>query len=96
MVGMIFAQIAPVVDGICVGNSMGEEALAAIDTVDPIINCAASVKHFADLDFLKETNVYGVGNLIELCLEKKIRLVQISTVSVCGERNTGRGRFWRQ
>ena len=37
MVGMIFAQIAPVVDGICVANSMGDEAaLAAIATVGPI------------------------------------------------------------
>ena len=36
MLGMIFAQIAPVVDGICVSNSMGEEALAAIGTTAPI------------------------------------------------------------
>lgn len=37
MVGMIFAQIAPVVDGICVSNSMGDEAaLAAIATVGPL------------------------------------------------------------
>jgi len=37
MIGMIFAQIAPVVDGICVANSMGdEEALAAIATVGPV------------------------------------------------------------
>jgi Na+-driven multidrug efflux pump len=36
MLGMIFAQIAPLVDGICVSNSMGEEALSAIGTVTPI------------------------------------------------------------
>ena len=36
MIGMIFAQIAPVVDGICISNSMGEEALAAIGTAAPI------------------------------------------------------------
>ena len=35
MLGMIFAQIAPLVDGICVANSMGEEALSAIGTVGP-------------------------------------------------------------
>ncbi len=29
MIGMIFAQIAPLVDGVCVSNSMGENALAA-------------------------------------------------------------------
>lgn len=36
MVGMIFAQIAPFVDGICVANSMGEAALSAVGTVAPI------------------------------------------------------------
>ncbi len=36
MVGMIFAQIAPVVDGICVSNSLGEEALSAVGTVSPV------------------------------------------------------------
>lgn len=36
MIGMIFAQIAPVVDGMCISNSMGEEALAAIGTAAPI------------------------------------------------------------
>ncbi len=36
MIGMIFAQIAPLVDSICVSNSMGEEALSAIGTVGPI------------------------------------------------------------
>ncbi len=36
MVGMIFAQIAPVVDGVCVSNSLGEEALSAVGTVGPI------------------------------------------------------------
>lgn len=36
MVGMIFAQIAPVVDGICVCDAMGEEALSAIGTAAPI------------------------------------------------------------
>ena len=52
-----------------------------------MINCAASVKHFAELDFLKNVNVNGVANLIDLCLKKQARLVHISTVSVCGERN---------
>ncbi len=54
---------------------------------DMVINCAASVKHFAELDFLKKVNVYGVANLVDLCLERNIRFVQVSSVSVCGERN---------
>jgi len=38
MLGMIFAQIAPVVDGICVSAhpAMGEEALSAIGIVGPL------------------------------------------------------------
>ena len=36
MLGMIFAQIAPLVDAICVSNSMGEAALSAIGTVGPL------------------------------------------------------------
>ena len=36
MIGMLFAQIAPVVDGVCVSGAMGEEALAALSTVGPI------------------------------------------------------------
>lgn len=36
MLGMIFAQIAPVIDGICISGSMGEKALSALSTVGPI------------------------------------------------------------
>ena len=36
MLGMVFAQIAPLVDGICVANAMEEEALSAIGTVGPV------------------------------------------------------------
>lgn len=35
MIGMIFAQIAPVVDGICVSNGMGEVALSVLGTASP-------------------------------------------------------------
>ncbi|MBR6171836.1 MAG: SDR family oxidoreductase, partial [Eubacterium sp.] len=52
---------------------------------DTVINCAAIVKHFADFNELKEVNVGGVENLIRLCLKKKARLIQLSTVSVSGE-----------
>lgn len=55
-----------------------------------MINCAASVKHFADMEFLKSVNVHGVENLTRLCLEKGARLVQISTVSVGGVTVGGR------
>ena len=53
---------------------------------DMVINCAASVKHFAEVEYLKKVNYYGVANLVDLCLEKKVRFIHVSTVSVCGER----------
>ena len=49
-----------------------------------VINCAASVKHFAHLDFLKKVNVEGVRNLADLCIKKGTRLIHVSTYSVAG------------
>jgi thioester reductase-like protein len=56
-----------------------------------VINCAASVKHFADMDFLKRTNVEGVRNLAELCIKKGARLIHVSTNSVAGSLTGGSG-----
>ncbi len=50
-----------------------------------LINCAACVKHFAASDILTRINVEGVRNLINLCSQKHVRLIQISTVSVAGD-----------
>ena len=50
-----------------------------------VINCAASVKHFADIELLMEANVKVVDKLIDLCLEKRARLIQTSTISVGGD-----------
>ena len=50
-----------------------------------LINCAASVKHFVAGDLLTRINVEGVQNLINLCVKKKARLIQISTVSIAGD-----------
>ena len=80
-----FEKRIVVIDG-DITNKECIESLAKYD-IDTVINCAASVKHFAELDFLKKVNVYGVANLIDLCLKKNIRLVHISTTSVCGERS---------
>ncbi len=60
------------------------EELKKLD-FDTVINCAACVKHFAELDRLMQTNVVGVDNLIDLCGEKKVRLIQTSTTSVAGD-----------
>ncbi len=67
-------------------NKENVQSLEEYD-IDTVINCAASVKHFAELNFLKNINVFSVANLVDLCLKKNSRLVHISTVSVCGERN---------
>ena len=53
-----------------IADAEGVASLASED-FDTVINCAASVKHFADFDFLKQVNVIGVENLIRLCLNKK-------------------------
>ena len=50
-----------------------------------VINCAACVKHFAAGDILTRINVEGVANLINLCMNKPARLIQISTVSIAGD-----------
>lgn len=52
---------------------------------DTLINCAASVKHFAAGDFLEQINFHGVENLISLCEKTGRQLIQISTVSTGGE-----------
>lgn len=51
---------------------------------DTVINCAVCVKHFSDSDILEQINVHGVENLIDICMKKNAKLVQISTVSVPG------------
>ena len=53
---------------------------------DTVINCAACVKHFAKDTILEQVNVQGVANLIELCKSINSSLVQISTISIAGEK----------
>ena len=49
-----------------------------------VINCAASVKHFAKGDEIERTNTGSVNNLISFCLKTNSRLVHVSTQSVMG------------
>jgi thioester reductase-like protein len=60
---------------------------AATESVDfqTVINCAASVKHFAEFAFLKAVNTDGVRNLAEMCVKRGARLIHVSTVSVAGD-----------
>ena len=52
---------------------------------DTLINSAAIVKHFSNDDIIEKINVGGVKNLIDIALEHKARMIQISTLSVAGE-----------
>lgn len=54
-----------------------------------VINCAASVKHFARPGELEHANTDSVRNLTDWCVKNGARLVHISTCSVAGERKNG-------
>lgn len=74
---------------ICIDGDITDPDLAfkLSDTdFSTLINCAASVKHFAKGDLLNRVNVEGVKNLIALCMKREKRMIQISTVSVGGDR----------
>ena len=51
-----------------------------------VINCAASVKHFARGNEIERANVGSVKNLVAWCEANDARLVHISTGSVLGSR----------
>ena len=51
-----------------------------------VINCAASVKHFAKGNEIERTNVGSVKNITAWCEKNEARLVHISTGSVTGSR----------
>jgi len=67
---------------------LAPEVVAGIK-VDTIINCAANVKHFSAGNDIELVNVESVRNLIALSLDKNIRLIHISTVSIAGESVNG-------
>ena len=54
-----------------------------------VINCAASVKHFARGDEITRTNLESVRSLTAWCGENGARLVHISTGSIIGSRADG-------
>ena len=54
-----------------------------------VINCAASVKHFAKGNEIEHANVDSVKNLAAWCEANNSRLVHISTGSIIGGRKNG-------
>ena len=74
------------------GDATEPDALAAFKAPSAdmtVINCAASVKHFARGDEIERANVDSVRNLTCWCKENNARLVHISTGSVAGTRENG-------
>ena len=74
------------------GDGTDPEALSGFRAPAPgmtVINCAASVKHFAKGDEIERVNVGTVRNLTAWCEANGARLVHISTGSVAGGRAGG-------
>lgn len=60
-----------------------DDSLEDLD-ITTVINCAARVAHYGDLEKFEEINVKGVDNLIKYCLDNNKELIHISTLSVSG------------
>lgn len=69
------------------GDITNEDQVDALSAIpfSVLINCAASVKHFAADDSLMRINTQGVKYLITLCEQTRRKLIQISTVSIAGD-----------
>lgn len=69
------------------GDLTDEDTLKALDaaSIDTVINCAASVKHFAPGNEIERANVDTVRNIVGWCERHQRSLVHVSTVSVAGE-----------
>ncbi|WP_374948715.1 NAD-dependent epimerase/dehydratase family protein [Mucilaginibacter sp.] len=64
---------------------------SALEGVTQVYNCAAWVSlKAADKDPMIHTNVTGTANLVDLCVERKIRMVHTSSVAAVGEAKPGK------
>ncbi len=52
--------------------------------VEIIINSAAYVKHYGNIEIFKKINYFGIDNLAQFALENNKKLIHISTLSVSG------------
>ena len=53
-------------------------------SIDCVINSAAIVKHYGNLDTFTSTNIQGAKNIIEFCSKFGCKLFHLSTLSVSG------------
>lgn len=62
----------------------------ALRDVQEVYHCAAKVSYQPkDRKSLLKTNVEGTANLVNLCLEHKIRLVHVSSIAALGQSKNG-------
>lgn len=54
------------------------------NNIDIVINSAAIVKHYGNMDTFNATNIQGAKNIIKFCSENKCKLYHLSTLSVSG------------
>ena len=54
------------------------------NTIDCVINSAAIVKHYGNIDTFNSTNVQGAKNIIHFCKDFNCKLFHLSTLSVSG------------
>lgn len=83
MLGMIFAQIAPLVDAICVSGGMGTEALAALGTVGPvfyIFNVLAALGGIGCGVMISRCSGAGEKHKAAVIFTRTIFLLTVSTV----------------
>ncbi len=69
---------------VCEGDVTDRESFDQLDGagIDTVINCAATVKHFAHDNIIEDINLGGAKNVIDFCLKNKAMMVQTSTMSV--------------
>ena len=54
------------------------------NTIDCVINSAAIVKHYGNIDTFNSTNIQGAKNIIHFCKSFNCKLYHLSTLSVSG------------
>ena len=54
------------------------------NNIKTIINTAAIVKHYGNIEDFKNNNIIGTKNIVELAFENNIRLIHLSSISVSG------------
>ena len=65
--------------------NMSEEDLKILQTeITTIINTAATVKHYGNIQDFEKNNILGTKNISELAFTNNIRLIHLSSISVSG------------